>query len=184
MHYVCYLKNKENLKEKNYISHIVYAFEDAMFSNWYRTSKTYYKSLSFETFMSKVRTRWLPRGWEKDLARKVRNLKQGNMSFRDFSTIAHQDNLLLKNTKHHLSPQHLKGQIEANLSQALLATYDHYKDMNKDDSGHDLDEENTSPNTDAATCKAEAALEELVQVLIKLDDNVHNRRKEVEDAVR
>ncbi|KAF8232567.1 hypothetical protein L208DRAFT_1044210, partial [Tricholoma matsutake] len=103
-------------------------FEDPPFSDWFQTSQEYYESLSFPDFMSRVRAHWLTPGWEKELAQKVQNLKQGAAPFHDFSTAIQCDNLLLKNTKHHLSPSQLCIQIEASLSSELLTAYDHYKE--------------------------------------------------------
>ncbi|KAF8218708.1 hypothetical protein L208DRAFT_995363, partial [Tricholoma matsutake] len=118
-----YLANRENLNAKDYVAQIAYAFKDLLFSDWFQTSQEYYKSLSFTEFMSRVRGRWLTPGWEKELAQKVQNLKQGASPFRDFLTTIRHDNLFLKNTKHHLSPVQLCMQIEANLSPELLSAY-------------------------------------------------------------
>jgi hypothetical protein len=79
-------------------------FEDLLFSDWFQMSQTYYKKLTFTEFTTKVCACWLAASWEKDLARKVRNTKQGSTPFCDFSTSVRRDNLLLKNTKYHLSP--------------------------------------------------------------------------------
>jgi hypothetical protein len=76
-----YLANRENLDAKDYVTQTAYAFEDPLFSDWFQTSQEYYESLSFADFMSRVRARWLTPGWEKELARKVRNLKQGATPF-------------------------------------------------------------------------------------------------------
>ncbi|KAF8240300.1 hypothetical protein L208DRAFT_1113073, partial [Tricholoma matsutake] len=107
---------------------IAYAFEDPLFSDWFQTSQTYYEGLSFSEFMAKVRSHWLAAGWEKDLAHKVHNSKQGLISFCDFAMSICCDNLLLKNTRYHLSPAQLCTQIELNLSHKLLSAYDHYKE--------------------------------------------------------
>ncbi|KAF8235723.1 hypothetical protein L208DRAFT_1094587, partial [Tricholoma matsutake] len=115
-HFACgYLANRENLNAKDYIAQIAYAFKDPLSSDWFQTSQEYYESLSFMEFMSRVRGCWLTPGWEKELAWKVQNLKQGAAPFHDFLTTIRRDNLLLKNTKHHLSPAQLCTQIEVNL---------------------------------------------------------------------
>ncbi|KAF8231617.1 hypothetical protein L208DRAFT_1276214 [Tricholoma matsutake] len=124
-HFACgYLTNRENLNAKDYVAQIAYAFKDPLFSDWFQTSQEYYKSLSFTEFVSRVRGCWLTLGWEKELAWKVQNLKQGASPFHNFSNTIQCDNLLLKNTKHHLSPVQLHMQIEANLSPELLSAYD------------------------------------------------------------
>lgn len=196
-----YLANRENLAKAEYVVHIAYTFEDPLFSDWFQMSQTYYEKLTFTEFMTKVCARWLVAGWEKDLARKVHNTKQGSTPFSDFSTSIRCDNLLLKNTKYHLSPAQLCNQIEANLSHKLLNMYDHFKEKN--DSDVESDNENTAPGTaavgaaapganDAATVaeaaahKVEHHLENFVQLLIRLDDKVHeesmSHQKEAEDA--
>jgi hypothetical protein len=66
--------------------------------------------------------------------------------FCDFYTVIRCNNLLLKGTKHHLSPLQLCTQIEANLSPELLSAYDQYKE--KHDSDSDSDIGNQAPDTD------------------------------------
>lgn len=177
---------------KDYIAHIAYAFEDPLFSDWFQTSQTYYGGLSFAEFMNKIRSHWLAAGWEKDLAHKVHNSEQGSTSFCDFAMSIHHDNLLLKNTKYHLSPLQLHTQIESNLSHELLSAYDHYKEKHNSDS--DMDNENDALGDDDATAAAESAaqkaenhLEVFIQLLIRLDDKVHEEsascQKEAEDAL-
>lgn len=141
--------------------------------------------------MAKVCTCWLAAGWEKELARKVHNTKQNSMAFCDFSTTIHCDNLLHKNTKYHLLPPQLHTQIGANLSHDLLNAYDQYKEKHTSDS--ESDDENTAPGdgnvtttAEATACKAEQDLESFVQLLIKLDDKVHeelaSHQKEAKDV--
>lgn len=72
-----YLANKENLAKAEYVAHIAYVFEDPLFSDWFQTSQSYYKKLSFTEFMTQVCTRWLTAGWKKELICKVHNTKQG-----------------------------------------------------------------------------------------------------------
>lgn len=189
-----YLANKENLPKANYVAHIAYAFEDSLFSDWFQTSWNYYEKLSFTEFMTKVHAHWLTAGWEKELTRKVHNTKQGVTPFRDFSTNIRHDNLLLKNTKYHLSPAQLQTQIESNLSHDLLHAYDLHKEGI--DSESESNNENVAPGVDedpaavaeASARKAEHRLEDFVQMLIKLDDKVHeenaSHQKEAEDAIR
>ncbi|KAF8236094.1 hypothetical protein L208DRAFT_1023468, partial [Tricholoma matsutake] len=76
----------------------------------------------------------LAAGWEKDLAPKVHNSKQGSIPFCDFMMSICRDNLLLKNTKYHLSPLQLRTQIESNLSHELLSAYDRYKEKHDSES--------------------------------------------------
>lgn len=68
-----YLANRENLAKAEYVVHIAYVFEDPLFSDWFQTSQSYYKKLSFAEFMAEVHAQWLTVGWEKELARKVCN---------------------------------------------------------------------------------------------------------------
>ncbi|KAF8223505.1 hypothetical protein L208DRAFT_536174 [Tricholoma matsutake] len=143
--------------------------------------------------MTKVRARWLTAGWEKELTHKVCNTKQGVTPFRDFSTNICRDNLLLKNTKYHLSPAQLQTQIESNLSHNLLHVYDLHKEGI--DSESESNDKNVAPGvdedpaavTEASARKAEHCLEDFVQMLIKLDDKVHEEnascQKEAEDAI-
>ncbi|KAF8228063.1 hypothetical protein L208DRAFT_1489950, partial [Tricholoma matsutake] len=135
----------------------------------------------------------LAAGWEKDLACKVCNSKQGSISFCDFAMSICHDNLLLKNTKYHLSPAQLHTQIESNLSHELLSAYDHYKE--KHNLGSDTDDENDMPADGNATAtaevtarKAENQLEVFIQLLIRLDNKVHEEsasyQKEAEEALQ
>ncbi|KAF8234067.1 hypothetical protein L208DRAFT_1263755 [Tricholoma matsutake] len=193
-HFACgYLMNRENLKSSDYVAHIAYAFEDPLFSDWFQTSHSYYEGLSFNEFMTKIHAHWLAAGWEKELAQKICNTKQSLMAFCDFSTTIRHDNLLLKNTKYHLSPPQLCTKIELNLSHDLLSAYDQYKEKHNSDSKSD--DENMIPEdgdiaatAKALVCKAEQHLESFVQLLIKLDDKVHeesaSHQKEAEDTFR
>jgi hypothetical protein len=66
-----YLQNKDGLDAKNYVDHIIYSFEDPLFSDWYQSQQELLSPLSFVEFMAKVRLRWLPKRWQQDLAHKV-----------------------------------------------------------------------------------------------------------------
>jgi hypothetical protein len=66
-----YLGNKDSLETAGYVDHIVYSFEDPLFSDWYQSQQELLSGLSFAKFMSKVRSRWLPKRWQQDLAHKV-----------------------------------------------------------------------------------------------------------------
>jgi hypothetical protein len=79
-----YLQNKEGLEAKGYVDHIVYSFEDPLFSDWYQSQQDLLSILSFTDFMAKVHARWLPKRWQQDLARKVRSTKQNKTAFSDF----------------------------------------------------------------------------------------------------
>jgi hypothetical protein len=63
-----YLQNKDGLDPKNFMDHIVYSFEDPLFSDWFQSQQDLLSPLSFLNFMSKVRARWLPKWWQQDLA--------------------------------------------------------------------------------------------------------------------
>jgi hypothetical protein len=61
-HHACgYLQNKEGLKAKSYVDHIVYSFEDPLFLDWYQLQQKLLSMLSFTEFMSKVHACWLPK---------------------------------------------------------------------------------------------------------------------------
>jgi hypothetical protein len=63
-----YLQNKDGLEPKKFVDHIVYSFEDPLFSNWYQSQQDLLSTLSFTDFMTKVHTRWLPKHWQQELA--------------------------------------------------------------------------------------------------------------------
>jgi len=62
-----YLQNKDGLKPKNFIDHIIYSFEDPLFSDWYQSQQDLLSILIFADFMVKVCTHWLPKHWQQDL---------------------------------------------------------------------------------------------------------------------
>jgi hypothetical protein len=96
-HHVCgYLQNKDGLDPDKFVNHIVYSFEDLLFSDWYQLQQDLLSALLFTEFMVKVRARWSPKCWQQDLAHKVHSTKQNKMPFSDFIDSLHQDNLLLK----------------------------------------------------------------------------------------
>jgi hypothetical protein len=140
-----YLQNKDNLEPKKFVDHIVYSFEDPLFSDWYQSQQDLLSTLSFTEFMTKVRARWLPKRWQQELARKVRSTKQNKTAFSDFIDCLRRDNLLLKGSPFHLSPSQLRTQIESNISPELAAAFGRYKD-NHDSSDEDSEKENDAPD--------------------------------------
>jgi hypothetical protein len=194
-----YLQNKEGLEAKGYIDHIVYSFEDPLFSDWYQSQQDLLSILSFTDFMAKVRARWLPKRWQQDLACKVRSTKQNKTAFSDFIDSLRRDNLLLKGSQFHLSPSQLHTQIESNISPELAASFDRWKDNHKS-SEDESEKENDAPIDPVASAadnllksassalKAEAKLQSFVDTLTKLDQKLvedRNAQKcDAEDATR
>jgi hypothetical protein len=178
-----YLSNKDGLKKAGYMDHIIYSFEDPLFSDWYQSQQELLSVLSFADFMLKVQSCWLPKCWQQDLACKVRSMKQGKTAFCDFINSLCQDNLLLKGSQFHLSPLQLRTQIESNISPKLAAAFDRWKD-NHESSDNDSEKENDTPtDTDAAAAavllkaaadalKAETKLQSFVDTLTKLDQKL------------
>lgn len=56
-----YLQNKDGLLAKTFVDHIVYSFEDPLFSDGYQSQQDILSTLSFAEFMTKVCERWLPK---------------------------------------------------------------------------------------------------------------------------
>jgi hypothetical protein len=119
-----YLQSKDRLDAKNYVNHIVYSFEDPLFSDWYQSQQELLSILSFTDFMARVRACWLPKRWQQDLARKVWSTKQNKTAFSDFIDALRHDNLLLKGSQFHLYPSQLCTQIKLNISLELAAAFD------------------------------------------------------------
>jgi hypothetical protein len=194
-----YLQNKEGLEAKGYVDHIVYSFEDPLFSDWYQSQQDLLSILSFTDFMAKVRARWLPKRWQQDLARKVRSTKQNKTAFSDFIDSLRRDNLLLKGSQFHLSPSQLRTQIELNISPKLAASFDRWKD-NHESSEDESEKENDAPIDPVASAaanllksassalKAEAKLQSFVDTLTKLDQKLvedrNAQKRDAEDAAR
>jgi hypothetical protein len=194
-----YLQNKDNLKPNKFVDHIVYSFEDPLFSDWYQSQQDLLSILSFTKFMSKVHARWLPKRWQQELARKVRSTKQNQTPFSNFINCLRRDNLLLKGSLFHLSPSQLHTQIESNISPELTAAFDCYKD-NHNSSEEDSEKENDAPdnpNTLAATTavkaasdalKAETRLQSFINILTRLDQKLfkdrNTRKCDAEEAAR
>jgi hypothetical protein len=59
-----YLQSKDGLDAKNYVNHIVYSFEDLLFSDWYQSQQELLSILSFTDFMARVHACWLPKRWQ------------------------------------------------------------------------------------------------------------------------
>jgi hypothetical protein len=199
-HHTCgYLGNKDGLDAANYVDHIIYSFEDPLFSDWYQSQQELLSVLSFTDFMVKVHSCWLPKCWQQDLAHKVQYMEQGKATFCDFIDFLCQDNLLLKGSQFHLSPSQLRTQIESNISPELAAAFDRWKDNHKS-SDNDSEKENNAPadvNAAAAAIllkatadalKAETKLQLFVDTLTKLDQKLsedQNAHKcDAEDAAR
>jgi hypothetical protein len=178
-----YLLSKDGLEAKNFVEHIVYSFEDPLFSDWYQSQQELLSILSFAEFMVKVRARWLPKRWQQELARKVRSTKQGKTAFSEFVDSLRRDNLLLKGSQFHLSPSQLHMQIESNISPELAMAFDQWKD-NHESSDNESEKENDTP-VDAVTAaaavlvktasdalKAETKLQAFIDMLMKLDQKL------------
>lgn len=91
-----YPQNKDRLNAKNFVNHIIYSFEDPLFSDWYQSQQELLSVLSFTDFMVKVHACWLPKHWQWELAWKVHSTKQNKTPFSEFINFLSQDNLLLK----------------------------------------------------------------------------------------
>ncbi|KAF8234091.1 hypothetical protein L208DRAFT_1128180, partial [Tricholoma matsutake] len=139
-----------------FVDHIVYSFEDPLFSDWYQSQQELLLVLSFMDFMIKVCLHWLPKCWQQELARKVRSTKQSETPFSDFIDSMCQDNLLLKNSQFHLSPTQLHTQIKSNISPELAAAFDQWKDNYE--SSDDETDENIDTVIELLTNEAERSL--------------------------
>jgi hypothetical protein len=194
-----YLLSKDGLEAKNFVEHIIYSFEDPLFSDWYQSQQELLSILSFAEFMVKVHARWLPKRWQQELARKVWLTKQGKTAFSEFVNSLRRDNLLLKGSQFHLSPSQLRTQIESNIAPELAAAFDRWKD-NHESSNDESEKENDAlvePLTAAAAelvkatsdaLKAETKLQSFVDMLTKLDQKLiedrNARKRDAEDAAR
>ncbi|KAF8232364.1 hypothetical protein L208DRAFT_1563115, partial [Tricholoma matsutake] len=183
-HHACgYLHNKDGLQPKDFVDHIVYSFEDPLFSDWYQSQQDLLSPLSFLEFMARVHARWLPKHWQQHLACKVRSTKQNKTPFSEFVDALHCNNLLLKNSQHHLSPPQLCMQIESNISPELALVFDHWKDNHKssDDESDKENEAAVALEDEAAAAvakatttvlKAETKLQSFIDMLTKLDQKL------------
>lgn len=164
-HHVCgYLQNKDGLEAKSYVNHIVYSFEDPLFSDWYQSQQEILLKLTFTEFMVNIHSRWLPKCWQQELTCKVRSMKQSKILFSDFIDSLHHDNLLLKGSQFHLSPMQLHTQIESNISFELATAFDHWKDSHKSSKDEAEPANNAAPQANAAVTAAAAAMAATLKV--------------------
>ena len=98
--------------------------QDELVSDWYWTDEKCINALSFEDFMKEMCTKWLQKGWEQNIRRRVLGTKQGNDPFWDWAVHVCSLNALLRDLTSHLADNVLCNQLEANLETNLSIACD------------------------------------------------------------
>ncbi|KAK0493791.1 hypothetical protein EDD18DRAFT_1356264 [Armillaria luteobubalina] len=90
-----YFANKETLKAKNYVTNVAGGIKPCRITLWYQTNHVDLNKLSFEEFLSKCMTKWLPSNWLKLRQAKMLSLTQGSGSFADLANTMINNNIQL-----------------------------------------------------------------------------------------
>lgn len=97
-----HFQNKDVTADKQ-VGKIMYSFQDHRIEEWLDTDWDGFAALSFRDFMVKLRDAFLPTGWEDDLKDDILSMRQGDKGFWEWFNSMTTKNLLLKNTKSHMT---------------------------------------------------------------------------------
>lgn len=113
-----YFQNKDITTDKQ-VAKIMYSFADHRVEEWLDTDWDGLAALLFKDFMVKLRTAFLPTGWEDSLKSDILSMRQGEQVFWEWYNSMTVKNLLLKGTSSHMDLTKIREQLTANMSTAL-----------------------------------------------------------------
>jgi hypothetical protein len=121
-----FFRNKK-IDAAEQVSAIAGNMQDPLVSDWYWTDEERINKLSFETFIKEMCDKWLPKGWENDLHRRVLGTKQNGEIFWEWAVHLRGLNASLRNLPDHLDDKELRNQLEVNLDKSLVIACDEDK---------------------------------------------------------
>jgi hypothetical protein len=114
----------KKVEAKEQVASIAGNMQDDLISDWYWTDEVRINALTFENFLKEMRTKWLKKGWQKDIRRRVLGTKQNGEAFWDWAVRMRGLNALLRDTPSHLSDAILQSQLDANFDATLCTACD------------------------------------------------------------
>lgn len=113
-----YFESKD-VDDAKRVRKILGGLRDTRLKSWISTDRPRLQALSFDAFMTELRSEYLDIDWEPKTRRELLSLKQINDTFRAFSARLKRKNHLLRNTGSYLDEAKLRHQLEANMSEDL-----------------------------------------------------------------
>jgi hypothetical protein len=110
----------KNVKKADQVKLILGMFKDAHIRNWISTSCERLLKLSFEDFITELRTNFLPTDWVNTICISLlRKTMSQNTKFWDYAQEVRALNIVLRRTPFYLEEQALRNHLEAHLEPTL-----------------------------------------------------------------
>jgi hypothetical protein len=117
----------KKIEAEGQVSAVAGNMHDPLVSDWYWTDEARINALSFDNFMKEMCVKWLKKGWEQQIRRRVLGTKQNGDVFWEWAVKMRGLNALLRDTTSHLDDTVLRNQLEANLDSHLCIACDDEK---------------------------------------------------------
>ena len=112
----------KNVSKDDEVKLILGAFKDVHIRDWIATDRERLLTLTFDLFMSELRTNFLPTDWVESVRMSLLGMRMTrNMKFWDFAQSVRALNIVLRGTPSHLGESALQNQLEAGLEHGLQA---------------------------------------------------------------
>jgi hypothetical protein len=118
-----YLRNKK-IEAADQVSAIAGNMHDPLISNWYWMDEARINQLTFDAFVMEVHNKWLAKGWEKDVHRRILSTKQDGEPFWEWAVQMRNLNAIIHGLTDHLMDKELRNQLEANSDKDLVIACD------------------------------------------------------------
>ena len=106
----------KDVPDDKQVMKIAWGLQDARVQIWYRTNCAVVNAAGFAAFMSSVKTRWLPAGWEHSVRCLILSSLQQNLPVADWIHLLESTNAMLASTTSHLSDDLIHAHIETHLN--------------------------------------------------------------------
>jgi hypothetical protein len=120
------LRNKK-IEAADQVSAIAGNMHDPLISDWYWTDEARINQLTFNAFVMEVHDKWLAKGWEKDVRRRILGTKQDGEPFWEWAVQMRNLNAIIRGLTDHLTDKELRNQLEANCDKDLVIACDEDK---------------------------------------------------------
>ncbi|KAK0471451.1 hypothetical protein IW261DRAFT_1314896, partial [Armillaria novae-zelandiae] len=119
-----YFANKETVKAENYVINVAGGLKPRRVALWYQANHVELNKLTFEEFLTKCMTKWLPSTWQKTRQAKLLSITQGTGSFSDLANAMINHNSALSGSNCHLDDERLRTQLDLAMDPLLRAEVD------------------------------------------------------------
>ncbi|EIW79847.1 hypothetical protein CONPUDRAFT_74179 [Coniophora puteana RWD-64-598 SS2] len=114
----------KNVDAKNHPNYVFAGFLDHRFRTWYKNNKATLSILSLDDFFVQFRSRWLAKGWSRNLKRDITRLSQGDKSFDVWANEIRRMNSFLIGEPEHMDDKHLLSELSARMEKHLQDSVD------------------------------------------------------------